>query len=226
MGYAFVYPLFKYICGSQVACYVHYPTISTDMLSRVADRTETYNNRSVVAKSSFLSSLKLIYYKMFSFSYSWAGRRSDLVLVNSSWTLGHINALWSCPDKTYKVFPPCDVSEFKKIVNVECGVRKIVSLAQFRPEKDHALQIRSLSKLQDKDNVKLVLIGSVRNEGDEKRVEDLKTLVKELEVEAYVDFKINLSYEDLKKELGEGLIGLHTMWNEHFGIGEDFLFQK
>ena len=27
MGYAFAYPIFKLLGGSQVACYVHYPTI-------------------------------------------------------------------------------------------------------------------------------------------------------------------------------------------------------
>lgn len=35
MGYAFCLPLFKYLGGSKVSCYVHYPTISTDMLSVV-----------------------------------------------------------------------------------------------------------------------------------------------------------------------------------------------
>ena len=35
MGYAFTLPLFKYFGGSKVGCYVHYPTISTDMLNKV-----------------------------------------------------------------------------------------------------------------------------------------------------------------------------------------------
>ena len=30
---------------------------------------------------------------------------------------------------------------------------------------------------------------------------------------------MNLGYPELLKELGDGLIGIHTMWNEHFGIG-------
>ena len=45
MGYAFTMPLFKYLGGSTVGCYVHYPTISTDMLDRVGRRKAMYNNR-------------------------------------------------------------------------------------------------------------------------------------------------------------------------------------
>ena len=30
---------------------------------------------------------------------------------------------------------------------------------------------------------------------------------------------MNLGFPELLAELGSALIGLHTMWNEHFGIG-------
>ncbi|KAG7277705.1 hypothetical protein CRUP_024525 [Coryphaenoides rupestris] len=38
MGYAFTLPLFRYLGVCTVASYVHYPTVSTDMLSVVRDR--------------------------------------------------------------------------------------------------------------------------------------------------------------------------------------------
>lgn len=38
MGYAFTLPIFRYLGGCKVASYVHYPTVSTDMLSVVRDR--------------------------------------------------------------------------------------------------------------------------------------------------------------------------------------------
>jgi alpha-1,2-mannosyltransferase len=41
-----------------------------------------------------------------------------------------------------------------------------------------------------------------------------------LSLENNVQFKVNVSYDELKKELQESKIGLHAMWNEHFGIGE------
>ena len=65
MGYAFTLPLFKYFVGSNVACYVHYPTISTDMLKRVKSRIYAHNNRSIVAKNPFLTWIKLTYYRLF-----------------------------------------------------------------------------------------------------------------------------------------------------------------
>lgn len=65
MGYAFTLPLFRYIGNCKVGCYVHYPTISTDMLKRVKNRVYAHNNSSYVVKNPFLSWLKLTYYKVF-----------------------------------------------------------------------------------------------------------------------------------------------------------------
>ena len=89
-------------------------------------------------------------------------------MVNSSWTEDHINRLWSS-NKTHKVYPPCDNREFLLIprnssVNDNSShkkVNKIISLGQFRPEKDHAMQIRSMFELrkilddEDWENVSL-----------------------------------------------------------------------
>lgn len=65
MGYAFVMPLFRYIAEARVGCYVHYPTISTDMLRRVQSRVYAHNNRSFVVRNPFLTWLKLVYYRIF-----------------------------------------------------------------------------------------------------------------------------------------------------------------
>lgn len=48
-GYAFTYPLAR-LFGCKVICYTHYPTISSDMLSRVRQRSSMYNNDALVAK--------------------------------------------------------------------------------------------------------------------------------------------------------------------------------
>ena len=56
----------------------------------------------------------------------------------------------------------------------------LVSVGQFRPEKEQPLQIRALSKvIEHGKNARLVLIGSCRGEEDENRVEKLKKLVQE-----------------------------------------------
>lgn len=65
MGYAFTFPIFKYLASSSVGAYVHYPTISTDMLRRVRARSKSHNNNKFVASNPFLTSIKLFYYKVF-----------------------------------------------------------------------------------------------------------------------------------------------------------------
>jgi alpha-1,2-mannosyltransferase len=51
-------------------------------------------------------------------------------------------------------------------------------------------------------------------------LQDLKDLCKHLSVEDNVDFKVNIPFDELKTEMAESLIGIHSMWNEHFGIGK------
>jgi alpha-1,2-mannosyltransferase len=229
MGYAFTLPLFKWLGGCRVGCYVHYPTVSTDMLSRVRDRTSGYNNKAFIARSSLLSCFKLIYYKMFAFMYRLAGMSSDVVLVNSTWTYNHIVSIWKRPHVTFIVYPPCNTKSLAEIPLMESqsvtGYFDIVSVAQFRPEKDHKLQIQAFKKFyqklpkEKKSKVRLILVGSCRDTLDSDRVDDLRHYVDQLAIQESVFFKLNVSFNDLKNLLASATVGLHTMWNEHFGIG-------
>lgn len=65
MGYAFTYPIFKYIGKCKVGSYTHYPIVSTDMLRRVKNRVFTHNNQNYVTKNPFLTWIKLTYYRIF-----------------------------------------------------------------------------------------------------------------------------------------------------------------
>ena len=49
------------LAGARVVAYVHYPTISSDMLARVSRRQPAFNNSSDVASSAFKSWIKLVY---------------------------------------------------------------------------------------------------------------------------------------------------------------------
>ena len=73
--------------------------------------------------------------------YGVAGRQSSVTMVNSSWTQGHIDQLWKV-DAT-KIFPPCDVGKLMEIPleRSESEEKLVVSIAQFRPEKNHKLQV-------------------------------------------------------------------------------------
>jgi alpha-1,2-mannosyltransferase len=151
-GYAFTYPLFRHIANVPVCCYTHYPTISTDMLKNVSQQVHRYNNRRFISQSQFLTRCKLFYYRLFAAMYSWCGRCSDCVMVNSTWTLGHINNLWSLTYKTKTVYPPCDVNKLEPIFADRRHDENfyIASVAQIRPEKNHELQIRAVAKFIEK----------------------------------------------------------------------------
>ena len=53
------------------------------------------------------------------------------------------------------------------------------------------------------------------------RVEALQKLCSSLDVTDNVEFRLDVSFGDLKSLMASSLVGLHTMWNEHFGIGKD-----
>lgn len=103
-------------------------------------------------------------------------------------------------------------------------MRSVISVAQFRPEKDHGLQIAAFAKflesmsVRERTRYQLVLVGGCRNEDDAARVNDLEALAKQLDVKDRVHFCLNVPFEELKRRLAEADVGLHTMWNEHFGI--------
>lgn len=200
VGYAFGYPV-ACLSGATVAAYVHYPTISTDMIARVRSRANMYNNTGAVARSGALSRLKVFYYRAFAMAYGACGRCASAVAVNSSWTQAHIAALWG--GEPAVVYPPCDTAalrqmplargrnssgaitgtEEEKAPEVLRGQGKemsggrgesspggggggvdggayVISVGQFRPEKDHALQLRAWAAVK-----KLAVAGAAGGAG-------------------------------------------------------------
>lgn len=73
-------------------------------------------------------------------------------MVNSSWTEKHILDLWNIPFRTHRVYPPCEVSHLKKLQQnkhiIDSEKIIILSIAQFRPEKDHPLQLQAMYELR------------------------------------------------------------------------------
>lgn len=212
MGYAFTYPIFSFMGGCKVISYTHYPTITSDMINKVISRSSSYNNQNFIARNPFFTFVKLIYYRIFALLYRFVGKFADIIMVNSSWTENHIHSLWRRQMITYKVYPPCDTDALQRIPlhRTITGKIKIVSVAQFRPEKNHPLQMKTMYHLRQLvseqmwENLELVVIGSTRNQEDENWVQDMKDLAKHLSIENNVTFKVNISYNDLKKELEEG----------------------
>jgi len=229
-GWAFMYPLVR-LAGVKVACYTHYPTISTNMLLRVMGQRTMYNNSGYATKSALGALVKLAYYYVFACFYGMAGGCANVVMVNSSWTRKHVRQLWWKLEDPRRVYPPCNTKALQALP-LERKLKRLymVSVAQFRPEKAHGLQLEALAlarsdareaKGEREGSVlaaRLVLVGSCRGPADQKRIDDLKSLVKDLGLEDVVEFAVNASFLEVQRWLKEAVGGLHTMLDEHFGI--------
>lgn len=239
MGYAFALALSKFFFPDiPTAAYVHYPTISTDMLGSLD--AETGKGLNAGAGKGWRGKMKRSYWHMFAWMYSWAGGGIDVVMTNSSWTQAHIRSLWGANRaKRHRiadvdvVFPPVAVEELEEAIAVDelsekNRERVLLYIAQFRPEKNHALVMRAFSQMihtaADDDSkstaeAKLVLIGSVRNSEDATKVYDLRLLAHELKVKDQVEFLCDASWPEILRWLRKSWVGVNGMWNEHFGIG-------
>ena len=148
------------------------------------------------------------------FFYAFSLRKASFLMVNSSWTKAHIdsilyhdngilNILTYLPPLIFLrsslaalrpaeiIYPPCDTRELAELPFEGRG-RIIVSLAQFRPEKDHRTQLLALSSLLESHPeyrnppVKMVLMGGNRNAEDAERVKQLRALTKDLHLEVWI----------------------------------------
>ncbi|EGZ20381.1 hypothetical protein PHYSODRAFT_328499 [Phytophthora sojae] len=225
-GCPFSYVVASLLYACPVVAYVHYPMISTDMITKVQQRDAGFNNDAAIAASSSRSTAKYIYYRLFAGAYSLVGKYcTDVAMVNSTWTYNHVKQLWGKAPTI--VYPPCGAMLEYMDFSLENRELIALSVSQFRPEKNQLLQLQAfqvlLTKYAEQMNSKfhdfrLVLLGSCRNADDEARVETLKQLAKELGVADRVDFVVNASFAELKRYLAKSYIGVHTMYNEHFGI--------
>lgn len=66
--------------------------------------------------------------------------------------------------------------------------------------------------------MKFVLLGSTRNAEDEKLLQGLRKHADEAGVAENIEFVVNATFTTLQEYFQRSSIGLHTMWNEHFGI--------
>jgi len=236
MGYSFTLALSKiFFPKTPTGAYVHYPTISTDMLNSLdAEPGKGVNAGTGKGLRGFA---KRLYWKAYAYLYSQSGRDVDLVMTNSSWTQAHVQALWG-PKRTKRrkphvvevVFPPVAVEEIERAVNLDGPKaipreRALLYVAQFRPEKNHDLVMRSFAKMyhsqasEKEEGAQLVLIGSVRDSVDQKMVYQLRLLAHELKIQDQVQFILDASWDEILNWLKRSWVGVNGMWNEHFGIG-------
>jgi alpha-1,2-mannosyltransferase len=240
MGFAFTIAFSKLLFPSvPTGAYVHYPTISTDMLSSLDDKTGL-KGLNAGAGMGWKGYVKKRYWLAFSHLYGWVGSKADVVMCNSSWTAGHIRALWGPWRKTgdYQepvvAFPPTSISEIESAIEVTAASEQIreptiLYIAQFRPEKNHAFILRAFARFLNESSknrastsqssARLILIGSVRHASpDETHIYNLRLLAHELHIREHVIFICDASWSTVLSHLRTASIGTNAMWNEHFGI--------
>lgn len=238
MGYAFALGLSKMLFPRMpTGAYVHYPTISTDMLESL-DPNAPNGSQGVNAGQGvgFKGRAKKTYWRLFACIYSWMGASVDVVMANSTWTHDHMQKIWG-PRRQLRrrnhpiavVYPPCAVRELESQIEVNAKSEKrrekvVLYIAQFRPEKNHTHILNAFAEFVNtkspaSEDAKLVLVGSVRDDTDSKRVYQLRLLVNELHIKDRVVFQLDASWPDVLAWLSKAFIGVNGMWNEHFGIG-------
>lgn len=161
MGYAFALALVKFLFPTvPVGAYVHYPTISTDMLSSLDAGQDSGRGGVHVGKGTgWRGFAKRVYWRMFASLYGWMGSWVDVVMTNSSWTQGHIESLWGEARRQRNphagpisvVFPPCAVGELEAEVSVNAESEhnrrpNCLYIAQFRAEKNHSLVLNAFAR--------------------------------------------------------------------------------
>lgn len=239
MGYAFTMALSKYLHpNNPTGAYVHYPTISMDMLDSLDSKADKGLNAGT--GKGWKGSFKKRYWHFFASLYSWAGGHIDVVMTNSSWTQAHIQYLWNHSRSSQHrisrinvVFPPVAVEELEQTIAISQASEKlrekiILYIAQFRHEKNHPLILRAFAEYVHSPlnsgstghrGTQLVLIGSVRDSDDATRVYDLRLLAHELKIKDEVEFICDASWPEILTWLTKSSVGVNGMWNEHFGIG-------
>ena len=132
MGYAFSLALCKFFFPEcPTAAYVHYPTISTDMLGSLDVKPSQGRGLNAGAGKGFKGFLKRNYWHLFARLYSWVGGSVDVVMTNSSWTQSHIMQLWvpvarregsNTPPKW--CIPPAQSASWKMPFQSTCRARR------------------------------------------------------------------------------------------------------
>ncbi|CAD5185729.1 unnamed protein product [Musa acuminata subsp. malaccensis] len=168
-------------------------------------------------------------------------------MVNSSWAKSHIDCLWKIPPLTKRVYPPCDTSSlqpiifnfdvlflyktnfrelsFTRMLPLGKPVRSpvIISVAQFRPEKAHSLQLEAFAQSvgildQDMPRPKLQFVGSCRNKQDEERLQKLKERRRELNLDNFEEFRRDAANREYQRSSERGNKKVLDQSNQHFGI--------
>lgn len=216
------------ILKTPIIAYVHYPMIQPDMFNRL--KFQTFSDLRSFRLSDLRQLVKFFYWKALYAFYMYLGSCVDVTLANGTWTYNHLCRIWAANKGLGKVvdvlYPPCSTETLSYAESAQRST--LLYIAQFRPEKRHALVLEEFSKFVASAREakiplanlpQLVFLGSCRTPTDGSTLEKAKEMVQELELVEYVNFVVDCSFEEVQENLARAKFGLNAMWNEHFGIG-------
>ena len=150
--------------------------------------------------------------------YKFSLKAPSLIFANSTWTKKRL----ASDRPIINLYPPCQLAAKYKAKDIE-GKVTIVSIGQFRPEKNQIRQLQIIRLLLSRypsiaGKFHCYIIGGVRNDEDRNLFESLRMYSQKNNLEQHVSILANVSGDKKEKLLNEAAIGLHTMNDEHFGI--------
>ncbi|KAK6589895.1 glycosyl transferase [Cryptosporidium xiaoi] len=214
-----------------VSTYIHYPQVRKDRIDEARKRGNY---------------LRYLYLKSFSIIYYLSFKSAHKVVVNSNWTRCRFEELFVDKKLNIQVcYPPIFKYKINKEELSEVNLKKrdetVVSLAQFRPEKNQMLQIKifhqvlkrisalieeaseedeKLRLINKQTKLKLKICGTSQKSNPEylKYIDSLNELIEREGLQDRVELVIDSTIDDLNTILSTSRIAIHTMEEEHFGI--------
>eukprot|EP01055_Gregarina_sp_Pseudo9_P000179 Gregarina_sp_Pseudo_9__178@NODE_1118_length_1862_cov_27_766868_g1045_i0_p1_GENE_NODE_1118_length_1862_cov_27_766868_g1045_i0NODE_1118_length_1862_cov_27_766868_g1045_i0_p1_ORF_typecomplete_len540_score162_69ALG11_N/PF15924_5/3_2e26Glycos_transf_1/PF00534_20/3_4e13Glyco_trans_1_4/PF13692_6/2e06_NODE_1118_length_1862_cov_27_766868_g1045_i0651621 len=226
------YSLMTSLLSRPLHAYVHWPWVNSHTFTELR---ETQCSR----RSLYHTCVSQIYRALGSFY-------SRPVCVNSTFTETRLAKAWRLcvPADVVKVLPPVDrhLTRFAGCPKEEL----VLSIAQFRPEKNHVQQVRSIARLLHKHKVasttRFCICGSLSRPEDRDLSISLYELARDCcgphssvtytdhetgdrrgfsdvkSNQPLVEFHVNVPDKELTQMKSVAKVGFHTMKEEHFGI--------
>lgn len=235
MGLPSSYLLVSLSLKIPILAYTHFPILQEDMFGKLKfQKLKDLWKFNIIKFNDYFALGKFIYWSILYYFYVYLGSKVNIALANGSWTFNHLSKIWVFNTAFGNVldvlYPPCGTEFLIKQANLnQPRSNKLLYLAQFRPEKRHALLLKEYSNFLSNNfpNVTqitnkfptLVFAGSCRTADDTATLKFLQEQVAKLDLSRFVEFRIDISYDEVVELLSSCKFGLNAMWNEHFGIG-------
>lgn len=138
--------------------------------------------------------------------------RSNLTLVNSDWTGRHAGAFLGVDTTT--VYPP--VIDPAPPLGWHDRRHAFLAVGRISQEKDYARTMRILARVRESvPNITLTIVGT-SDRFTQRHFEDLQQQARSLG--DWIDFRQDLSRDDVRRLMASYRYGLHAMREEHFGM--------